>query len=723
MGHEGKVPALEAFALTKTRRTTDSETPPSGSTWRAPDIVVQQGQFVTVLGQRAADVQFLLGLLSGLVESTSGVLRIEGQAVEDLSRAERARLRARRVGLLFRQPQLSPNLCVLDNILLPQRYSGIPRSEAEKRAHFLLERLGLAELASTKPADLTLMEGQLVALARALINRPAVLLADEPTQVLAPQEAERYVRVLRDLCRGEQVAVMLGTSNAELCESDHTVCLPAGQTEPALLTAESRSTSDLLSDLYQAEISPLLSPLTAMLDLVVRPLLYVGAVALLIVFLTFFGLTMAGAGRAGQTFDSGQALSSAFQQSTAYLADLLHGDLGGYNTQTMFFYWTRSERLISEAFRSTFGKSVGLLLISMALGGLIGAPLGLLGALLRHRRFSLLFVAIAIIGVSTPSFFLAFLLQILEVTFYKRTGVALLPVAGFGWDRHVVLPALVLAARPIAQVARISFVALSEILDADYIRTARAKGLITREILSRHALRNAGVPILAAMGASLGFSLSSLPIVESIFQWPGMGNLLLSAISTQQPRLAATLALALGILFVIVHVALDFLYRWIDPRLRQEKTSLAAKRSWLGLLTTGWSGLARMPDRLQGSLPWLGQKEKVTLPPMPTPNRVDGRSLEEQKLRDAHIKAERRRAWVGSTIGSLPFMLGGVILVFLLGMIVFGQHLAPHSPSTVFASLQLNGELRYAPFAPSALFPLGTDPQGRDILSLSLFGA
>jgi len=714
------MPALEAFALTKSQRTTNNET----HTWRAPDIVVQSGQFVAVLGEQAADVQILLGLLSGLIEPTGGVLRIDGQAAEDLPRAELARLRARKVGLLFREPQLFPNLSILDNVTLPQKYSGVPRREVEERARVLLERLGLVDSLSKKPADLTAMEGQLACLARALVNRPAILLADEPAANLAPQEAQEYVRVWRELCREEQVAVLLGTSTAGLLsDADHTIHLAATRAEPRLFAHEAISANDLLSDLYEDEISPLLNPVASVLDLVVKPLLYVGAVALLIVFLTFFGLTMARGGRASQVLDLGQTISYSFQESTAYLGDLLRGDLGSYDTEAGFFYWTSNQRLISEAVGRTLGKSIGLLLISIALGGLIGVPLGLLGATLRHRRFSLIFVAAAIVGVSTPSFFLALLLQILEVTFYKRTGISLLPVAGFGWDQHIVLPALVLAARPLAQVARISFVALSEVLDADYIRTARAKGLMTRTILSRHALRNAGVPILAAMGTSLGFSLSSLPIVESIFQWPGMGNLLLNAIWTQQPRLAATLTLILGIFFVVVHVALDFLYRWIDPRLRQEKTGLAVKRSWLDLLTAGWSGLAQIPDRLGGSIPWLRHKEKVTLPPLPTTHSSGIKSLEEQRQRDALIKAERRRAWVGSTVGSLPFMLGGIILVFLLGMVVIGQQLAPHSAYTVFSSLQLNGQLRYAPFTPSSLFPLGTDQQGRDILSLLLYGA
>ncbi len=713
-------PALEAFSLTKARRTTDGES----TIWRSPDIVVQPGQFVAILGHDPSDVQLLLGMLSGLVEPTGGVLRIDGQDAEDLPRPKRARLRAQKVGFLFREPKLLPDLSVLDNVILPQRYADMSRQESEERGRLLLEHLGLGDALTRKPAELTEYEGQLVSLARALINRPVVILADDPMAELSSEEAERYTSLLRELGEQEKAAILLGTSQPDLSGyAEQTIHLPA--TTPGVIpsSAEEIDANDLFSDLYEAEISPLLRPLGPLLDYVVKPSLYVTVVAVAIVFLTFFGLLMSGAGQAGVNLDLGGAVSDSLSESVSYLSDLLHGNPGAYDNQVRFVYWSRSERLISGAVRRTLSKSVGLLLLSMTLGGLIGIPLGLLGALLRHRRFSLLFVVAAIVGVSTPSFFLALLLQILEVTFYRRTGISPFPVGGFGWDEHVVLPALVLAARPIAQVARVSFVALSEVLDADYIRTAHAKGLITRRILSRHALRNAGVPVLAAMGTSVGFSLSSLPVVEAIFQWPGMGSMLLDAIRTHQPRLAATLALLLGLFFVIVHVALDFLYRWVDPRLREEKTGLAVKRSWVDLVAAGWSGLREMPDRLDALIPWLRRADREKLPPLPTATRSDYGSSNEQRRRDAKIKAERRRTWVHSTVGSLPFAVGGLILLILLGTVVVGQRVAPHSAYTTYPSLEIDGELKYAPFQPSAAFPLGTDQQGRDVLSLLLYGA
>jgi ABC-type dipeptide/oligopeptide/nickel transport system permease component/ABC-type lipoprotein export system ATPase subunit len=715
-----KRPALEAFSLTKSRRTTDEET----LIWRVPDLVVQQGQFVAVLGDHSTDVQLLLGMLSGLIETSGGVLRIDGQAAEDLPRPQRARLRAHKVGFLFREPHLMPDLNVLDNITLPQQYVGAAHQQALERGRTLLERLGLSKAVSNKPADLTPLERQLAALARALINRPVIILADEPTAGLPPNDAQLFLELLHKSCKQEHIAVLLGTSKPQIARlAEHVVYLPATAPEPIRLEAEGISATDLFTDLYETEISPLLRPIGPLLSFFAKPLLYTAAVALVIVILTFLGLTVAQAARFEHSVDWGQAISQSLIAAVSYLRDLARGNLGTYAGRDRFYYWDVSEKSIAISVVRTLDKSLVLLLASMALGGLIGVPLGLIPALARRRKFSLLFLVAAIMGVSTPSFFLALLLQILEITFYRRTGITVLPVGGFGWDRHIVLPALVLAARPIAQVARVSFVALSEVLDADYIRTARAKGLTTRAVVTKHALRNAGVPILTALGTSLRFSLSSLPIVEAIFQWPGMGLLLLSAIRDQEPELAATLTLILGVFFVVIRVALDYSYRWIDPRLREEKTGLGVKRSWVDVVTGSWSGVREFPDRLDSLIPWLRKKDREALPPLPTASPSGRVPVEEQRRRDAKIREERRHAWAQSTVGSLPFVLGGIILVVLLGTLILGQRLAPHSPYGSTSSLQVNGTLQFAPFPPSSMFPLGTDQQGRDILSLLLYGA
>jgi ABC-type dipeptide/oligopeptide/nickel transport system permease component len=167
-----------------------------------------------------------------------------------------------------------------------------------------------------------------------------------------------------------------------------------------------------------------------------------------------------------------------------------------------------------------------------------------------------------------PSFFAALLLQLGAIRMTRALGYRVLPVGGFGWDRHIILPALVLAARPIAQIYRVTYVTIGEVLGQDFVRTARSKGLRELLVMGRHVMRNAAIPILTTIGMSLRFSLSSLPVVEFFFGWPGVGFTLLKSISRQDDNLTVVLVLCLGVLFIVVNLVLDAMYRVIDPRLR-----------------------------------------------------------------------------------------------------------------------------------------------------------
>ncbi|TEU13172.1 MAG: M20/M25/M40 family metallo-hydrolase [Anaerolineales bacterium] len=245
-----------------------------------------------------------------------------------------------------------------------------------------------------------------------------------------------------------------------------------------------------------------------------------------------------------------------------------------------------------------------------------------------------------------------------------------------------------------------------------------------RLVLIRHALPNAGVPILTALGTSLRFSLSSLPVVEVIFTWPGLGMLLLQAVQQYQIETATATILCLGLLFIVVNMGLERIYRVVDPRLREEQRGLIRGRSWLESLSGTWYGLQEIPDRLAEWLPWGKEgKEKTVLPSLPN-NHVGGVELTSNDLqRTAAIRQERRRAWRQSTLGSLPFTLGGLIVLALVAVFIFGPAWAPHNPYNSQPLSYTNGQLVAPPFAPSDVYPLGTDSQGRDILSLILVGA
>jgi len=301
---------------------------------------------------------------------------------------------------------------------------------------------------------------------------------------------------------------------------------------------------------------------------IIRRLGAILLICLAIVFFCALGLRMmqqSASGSAGQRFPA--QLRGASRDTGTYLRNLLTGRLGSV--------WRVTGRLrvatsVTSVLADTYVKSMGLLLFSLLLAAVLGVGAGMLAAVWEGSPVSLGLLTTSLLGISLPTFFTALLLQVIEIRWYQRTGIRLVPVGGFGWDAHVVLPALVLAMRPLAQLSRITFNALSESAHQDYVRTAWAKGLPGRQVWSDHILPNAAVPILTALGVSLRFSLGSLPVVEFFFGWPGLGATLLTAIRARQTTLVITLALALGLTFMLINLLLDLAYRWIDPRLRTE---------------------------------------------------------------------------------------------------------------------------------------------------------
>ena len=187
---------------------------------------------------------------------------------------------------------------------------------------------------------------------------------------------------------------------------------------------------------------------------------------------------------------------------------------------------------MTELLADAFAKSVSLLAVSVTLATTFGVAAGGLAAARRHSVLALPTLTLTVIGVSIPSFFLALLLQVADIKFYQYTGGGLFSIHGISGRSdllpRIIAPALVLAARPLAHITRVTFVSVSEILSRDFIRTARAKGLDQRAVFWRHTLRNAGVSVLTAVVVSLRFALASLPVVEIFFNWPGLGVTMLN---------------------------------------------------------------------------------------------------------------------------------------------------------------------------------------------------
>jgi peptide/nickel transport system permease protein len=301
-----------------------------------------------------------------------------------------------------------------------------------------------------------------------------------------------------------------------------------------------------------------------MLRFIVRRLAFAIIVAVAIVFFVFLGMRMSrNSTIALPNFDMRRHVHGAIEDTQRYFDDALEGDFGTVMQG-------RREVLVGDVLRVTYPKSLGLLAAALLIALVLGLLIGTFSALRQHSPLVFVLLTITVLGISTPTFFAAMLLQMGNVWTLQNLQFRLAYSGGFGWDwRHLLFPSVVLAARPLAYVTRVSFITLSGVLREDFIRTAHSKGLSVRQVVNRHALRNAAVPVLTAAGISLRFSLGSLPVVEYFFDWPGLGNRLLDAIRAGETNLVVTLALALGLTFLGVNLLLDVAYRIIDPRMRE----------------------------------------------------------------------------------------------------------------------------------------------------------
>jgi len=429
-----------------------------------------------------------------------------------------------------------------------------------------------------------------------------------------------------------------------------------------------------------------------------------------IVVLSFVGLDMA----RGVPLET--AATEGIRKSIVYFNNFLVGELG----QTTAGGYSLLPTPVIELVPEIILRSLGLLAVSLVFSATLGIILGL-WAVGRRSGWSLLTLMVSIIGVSIPSFFAAMLLQIAVTKITQATGEIFLPVGGFGWDQHIILPALVLAARPLAQITRVTLITVEEVLSKDYIRTAYSKGLRTRMVMAEHVLRNASIPVLTTIGLSLRFSLSSLPIVEFFFGWPGLGFTLLKAISQRDDNLTIILALSMGTLIVLVNNFLDFLYQIIDPRLANS-TRRVTKNHRQNFITWVKIAWVKVKTMVGGMRRWKGLEGEDSTSPFTelVKNSRDASSPDD--ISDNRRKG-RRRTWLQGTFGNLPLMVGGILVLSLIIIIILGPQLSPHSPFTTRGLTIEDGIFSVPPFEPSEIYPWGTDMLGRDLMSLVLTGA
>jgi peptide/nickel transport system permease protein len=208
--------------------------------------------------------------------------------------------------------------------------------------------------------------------------------------------------------------------------------------------------------------------------------------------------------------------------------------------------------------------TVQLAAAAIVLSTLLAIPLGIVSATHRDRAADHASRLASLVLQSMPSFWLGLMLVLLFAV--QLNG--LLPAYGSGTLRHLILPAVTLAAAPLAQNVRLIRAGMLEVLQEDYVRTARAKGATERLVLYRHALRNAALPFITVAGLSLGFMLSGTIIIETVFSWPGLGRLIVQAVPARDFPVIQAGVFLFAVIFVLVNLAVDLLYAVVDPRVR-----------------------------------------------------------------------------------------------------------------------------------------------------------
>jgi peptide/nickel transport system permease protein len=241
-------------------------------------------------------------------------------------------------------------------------------------------------------------------------------------------------------------------------------------------------------------------------------------------------------------------------QFTYYVGQVARGDLG---------VSLRSRRPVAQEVGDRFRKTLVLAVTSTALATLAGAAIGI-GSAYRHRTgFDYVAMLGSVLGVSVPSYFLGILLILLFAVVLNW-----LPSGGSGTLRHLILPAVTLAASSTSIIARLTRSSMLEVLLTAYVRTGRAKGLLERTVVLRHALPNALVPVLTAIGLEFGFILGGAILVETVFSYPGVGWMMVEAIGTRDFPIVQGGVLLVAFSFVLINFVVDLLYAVLDPRIR-----------------------------------------------------------------------------------------------------------------------------------------------------------
>ena len=245
------------------------------------------------------------------------------------------------------------------------------------------------------------------------------------------------------------------------------------------------------------------------------------------------------------------------EQYLGFVRHVLSGDFG-----TSFFYQRSALQVVLERMPAT----LTLAALSALFGLAVGCLAGLVAALYRNSVWEFLVLTAAMLGQATPAFWLAIMMILLF-----SVDLGWLPTGGTGDWRHLVMPTIVMSIFIAANISRLFRSSLLEVMGEDYVRTAWAKGLPPRTVISWHMARNAILPVVTMSGLLIGEMLGGSVVIETIFSWPGVGRLIVEAVANRDFPLIQAGVTVVSCLFLLVSLVVDLLYSLLDPRVRKSR--------------------------------------------------------------------------------------------------------------------------------------------------------
>lgn len=288
---------------------------------------------------------------------------------------------------------------------------------------------------------------------------------------------------------------------------------------------------------------------------------------------TFFGMHAV----PGDPLSGEKALSEKIQQNLKakygldepvyvqygiFLRNLAQGDLG--------ISFTQENRRVNDIIAEHFPISATLGILSIVFAGLGGILWGALTAIYRNRLPDIIIMLLVILGISVPSFVVAALGQLSLVNVNELFGTSILPVGGWGTIWHMIVPSLVLGLSTMAYLTRLMRSSMLEIVNSDFVRTAKAKGVPAAQIFTRHQLRNAILPVITVLGPQIAIITTGGFVVEIIFAIPGLGRYFVQAVQQLDYTVIMGTTVFYGAFLVFMVIVVDLIYGLIDPRVRLE---------------------------------------------------------------------------------------------------------------------------------------------------------